>query len=196
MSETLNREYWEMRYSNNETGWDVGTVSKPLKEYFDGLKEKNISILIPGAGNAWEAIYLYNSGFSDVTVLDLATHPLNNIRERCPSFPENKLIQTDFFEYAGKHDLIIEQTFFCALDPAFRRAYAEKMAELLNNNGILAGVLFDRSFEGGPPFGGCMEEYVSYFEPYFKFIVFEPCRNSIEPRQGTELFMILRKLEA
>jgi thiopurine S-methyltransferase len=53
--------------------------------------------------------------------------------------------------------------------------------------------LFDRDFENSPPFGGNAEEYRNYFEPYFTFKVFEPCRNSIAPRAGSELFMILQK---
>jgi thiopurine S-methyltransferase len=67
------------------------------------------------------------------------------------------------------------------------------MHELLKNEGKLVGVLFDRDFENSPPFGGNAEEYRNYFEPYFTFKVFEPCRNSIAPRAGSELFMILQK---
>ncbi|MCS7037470.1 MAG: SAM-dependent methyltransferase, partial [Saprospiraceae bacterium] len=57
----------------------------------------------------------------------------------------------------------------------------------------LAGVLFDRDFEGGPPFGGHAEEYRALFEPLFRIHTLEPCYNSIPPRAGAEVFIILKK---
>lgn len=190
----LNEQYWQNRYLQQQTGWDVGEVTTPLKDYFDQLTNKDLKILIPGAGNAYEAEYLHHLGFGNVFVIDLASQPLENILQRVPDFPKDHLIKGDFFEHTGQYDLIIEQTFFCALDPSERKMYAEKMPRLLSEKGRLAGVLFNREFEGGPPFGGNANEYREYFEPFFRFVVFEPCRNSIQPRQGTELFMILEKL--
>ncbi|MFS4468005.1 hypothetical protein [Maribacter sp. 2210JD10-5] len=45
--------YWTKRYHEEETGWDIGYPSTPLKAYIDQLEDKMISILIPGAGNAY-----------------------------------------------------------------------------------------------------------------------------------------------
>lgn len=50
MTEFLSAEYWNQRYLNNASQWDLGAVSPPLKAYFDQLSNKDISILIPGAG--------------------------------------------------------------------------------------------------------------------------------------------------
>jgi thiopurine S-methyltransferase len=129
-----------------------------------------------------------------VGVIDLASLPLLNLKSRVPHFPDSQLIQGDFFKLDKKYDLILEQTFFCALDPALRPAYAKKMSELLNPNGKLAGVLFDFALsESGPPFGGSREEYLSYFESHFKIKTLEKCHNSIKPRMGNELFIIFEK---
>ena len=46
-----------------------------------------------------------------------------------------------FFEHNKKYDLILEQTFFCALNPALRRAYVAKVYELLNVNGKFPVIL-------------------------------------------------------
>ena len=46
----FNKEFWTKRYQDNEAGWDLGTISTPLKEYIDQLTDKNLRILIPGAG--------------------------------------------------------------------------------------------------------------------------------------------------
>ena len=116
----FNEVFWENKYQQNKTGWDLGEVSPPLKAYFDQLENNELSILIPGAGNSYEAEYLFNKGFKNVFVVDLAISALENIQKRVPNFPEAQLIHGDFFELKGSFDLIIEQTFFCALDPALR----------------------------------------------------------------------------
>lgn len=186
----FNKNYWTERYTKNNAPWDAGTITAPLKEYIDQLTNKNISILIPGAGNAHEAEYLFNKGFRNVSVIDLSEEPLQNLKKRLPEFPEKHLIQGDFFNHTGSYDMIIEQTFFCALDPSLRRSYVEKMYELIKPGGKLIGVMFnDKMNNDEPPFGGSKEEYTSYFEKYFEFKTFETCYNSIKPRAGRELFI-------
>jgi len=52
-------KYWTNRYNSDKTGWDLGEPSQPLTQYIDQIKNKEIKILIPGAGNAYEAEYLF-----------------------------------------------------------------------------------------------------------------------------------------
>lgn len=190
----LDKTFWENRYQNQQTGWDIGSVSEPLRVYIDTLQNTSISILIPGAGNSYEAEYLFKKGFKNVDVIDIAAQPLKNLQARVPEFPKENLFQTDFFDWNKTYDLILEQTFFCAITPALRPAYAKKMTQLLRPNGKLAGVLFDFPLtENGPPFGGSSEEYQNYFEPYFNIKKLETCYNSIKPREGNELFIIFEK---
>ncbi len=138
---------------------------------------------------------MFRAGFRNIILADFAGAPLQNFAARVPDFPKEQLLQQDFFELQGQYDLIVEQTFFCALAPALRPAYAKKCADLLMPRGKLVGVLFDTQFEQpGPPFGGDREEYRSYFATYFKFLHFERAYNSIPPRQGKELFICLQKL--
>ena len=189
----LSNAYWSSRYQNEMTGWDIGHVSTPLKEYIDQINDKSIRILIPGAGNAHEAEYLHNQGFTNVFVCDIAQEALNNLRERCPSFPQENLICRDFFQLDGHFDLILEQTFFCALSPGMRREYANRMSQLLKPGGKLVGLLFGIQFPfNGPPFGGSLEEYKTLFNDRFDINTLEPCYNSIGPRQGSELFIMFK----
>lgn len=191
----LTEQYWNERYLNNEFQWDAGTITTPLKNYFDQIKDKNLSILIPGAGNSHEAEYLHRNGFKNVFVLDFAEEPLKNLSKRCPDFPNQHLIKDDFFAHKGQYDLIVEQTFFCAIDVNLRSKYAKHMHELLKTGGQLVGLLFTTvPNPNGPPFGGSKEEYEAYFKPYFHFHTFEKCYNSIKPREGRELFInLIRK---
>lgn len=190
----FDKEYWNQKYINAKTGWDIGYVSTPLKEYIDQLNNKELKILIPGCGNAYEAEYLVSKGFKNVFLIDWSETALDNFKKRAHEIPDSHLFCEDFFKHEEKYDLIIEQTFFCSLDPAERANYAKKMHGLLNNKGKLAGLLFnDRLNDDVPPFGGSMEEYVKFFEPYFYFKVYETAYNSIKPREGREIFIILLK---
>ena len=91
------QKYWSKRYEENRTGWDIGYPSTPLKEYIDQLTDKTISILIPGAGNAYEAIYLFEQGFENVFIMDISKIPLENFQNQNPSFPKEQLLHEDFF---------------------------------------------------------------------------------------------------
>ncbi len=189
----LNKDFWENRYETNETGWDVGEITTPLKDYIDQIENKDLKILIPGAGNGYEFDYLISKGFKNVWVVDIAKQPLENLASRNPEF-KNNFIESDFFELDQQFDLIIEQTFFCALDPIIRSNYVDKMHSLLNNEGKLLGLLFDFELtEVGPPFGGCKEEYIELFKEKFNLKVLERAYNSIKPREGRELFFIFEK---
>ena len=151
--------------------------------------------MIPGAGNSYEAEYLFRNGFSNVTVLDFSEKALENFSNRCPDFPEQQLIQMDFFHHQGTYDFIVEQTFFCALNPELRKSYVEKMNELLAVKGKLCGLLFDdEQLKGNPPFGGTKAEYQKLFSTHFQLTVFETCNDSIGPRQNRELFIELEKI--
>ncbi|MBL3655469.1 class I SAM-dependent methyltransferase [Fulvivirga sediminis] len=190
----LDENYWTNRYNDNDTPWDASAITTPLKTYFDQLQDTTIKILIPGAGNAHEAAYLHEKGFENVYIADISQAPLRQFQSRFLTFPQDHLLHKDFFTLSGNYDLIVEQTFFCALDPSLRKAYAEKCAELLRQRGRLMGVLFDTNFKHeGPPFGGSKEEYLTYFSPHFKLNHFETCYNSIQPRQGRELFILCEK---
>lgn len=189
----LNKEYWEERYESATTNWDIGEVSTPLKAYIDQLKNKNIRILIPGAGNAYELDYLIEKGFQNVFVIDYAKHPLDAIINRNKTL-EKHVIHDDFFNHSGTYDLILEQTFFCALQPNLRPNYVVKMYDLLSEKGKISGLLFNFPLtEEGPPFGGSQEEYVNLFSNTFLIKTLEPAYNSIKPRTNKELFFTFEK---
>ncbi len=190
----IGETFWNDRYNTNSTGWDLGEISPPLMAYIDQLTNKDIRILIPGCGNSYEAEYLLQQGFTNITVIDIAPVLVKKLKNKFASNAYIKIVLGNFFNHTGEYDLILEQTFFCALNPSLRSSYVAKMTKLLAAEGRLAGVLFDRAFENeGPPFGGSKTQYIPLFEKCFNFKVFDPCYNSFAKRQGTELFIILTK---
>jgi SAM-dependent methyltransferase len=190
----LTQDFWDNRYQNNDIGWDVGEITTPLKAYFDQLEDKSLSILIPGAGNSYEAEYLHQLGFTNVVVVDIAPTAILKFKERVVGFPKENIKNKNFFELTGQYDLIIEQTFFCAIDKSLRPIYAKKAHELLNPKGKIAGLMFDAPlYEDHPPFGGNIKEYESYFNHLFDVQIMEPAYNSIQPRAGREVFVKMVK---
>ena len=186
----LDANFWEQRYRTAETGWDLGGPSIPLKEYLDQVTNKELRILIPGGGRAYEAEYAHRLGFQNVFVIDLTDAPFTDLLVRCRDFPKEHLIIGDFFTHEGQYDLILEQTFFCAIDPSLRPKYVEHMHRLLAPGGKLAGLLFDDVLNSDrPPFGGNRAEYLPLFRSHFPELTLEPCHNSIAPRAGRELWL-------
>jgi thiopurine S-methyltransferase len=188
----MDSDFWNNKYLENKTGWDIGEISTPLKEYIDQLENKDIKILIPGCGNAYEALYLWRMGFRNVFLIDIAPEVLKNFSAKHDYFPKDQMICGDFFDHKGEYDLIFEQTFFCALEPKLRPEYVKKMSGLLSKEGKLVGLLFKNNFEEGPPFGGDRNEYLAMFDEDFELIKMEESYNSIKPRSGAELFFMVK----
>lgn len=185
--------YWSDRYAQGYTGWDIGYPSTPLRAYIDQISDPSTRILVPGAGYGHEVRYLVEAGYQHVTVVDIAPEPMEELKRRLP--PDAvRLITGDLFDHVGDYDLILEQTFFCAIDPSLREQYVAHSASVLRQGGLFAGVLFDRIFDKpGPPHGGSLEDYARLFDKHYAEVSITPCQNSIPERQGQECFIVARK---
>lgn len=196
LENNLDANYWNERWENEKTPWDMGSASPALMSYMSKVSDKDLSILIAGCGNAHEAEALLDMGFTNITLVDIASKLVEKLQVQFQNKIGIKVILADFFELENSYDIILEQTFFCALNPEMRLKYAETAHKLLKDDGRLVGVLFNKNFEtAGPPFGGSAEEYKTYFEPNFQIEKMENCYNSIPPRQGSELFINFKKIQ-
>jgi SAM-dependent methyltransferase len=190
----MDQEFWDSRWQAGQTGWDIGYPSPAIVQFAEKHLSKDAKILIPGAGSGYEAQALYQMGFHQVTVLDISPTAIAKFKELCTGFPPHQTVCGDFFDHQETYDAILEQTFFCALDPKMRDAYVQHMHKLLKPGGILAGLLFQFPLtEQGPPFGGSAAEYRKRFAAYFEIQTLETCTSSILPRKGNELFFIFRR---
>ena len=120
VSTDFDAAYWQARYATGRDGWDAHAITPPLRAYFDQLDvAAQPRILIPGAGRAYEAEYLHQLGFRQVFVADIAPEALAALAARVPDFPKEHLLLANFFALPNDppYDLIVEQTFFCALNP-------------------------------------------------------------------------------
>lgn len=190
----LDKNFWNERWKNGETGWNIGYASPAIAQFISQYKNKEAAILIPGCGNGYEAEFIIANGFTNVTLIDIAPEAVERLKLKFEGNPHINIYCEDFFKHEGAFDLIIEQTFFCALHPSQRADYVAKTASLLKPKGKIIGVLFNKIFEKpGPPFGGTTAEYRPLFEPHFNIAIMEECYNSIPPRAGAEVFIKLEK---
>jgi len=107
-------------------------------------------------------------------------------------FPKEQILIGDFFSLKRPlfFDVIIEQTFFCAINPILRPNYVEKTNEILKENGKIIGLLFNREFDiKGPPFGGTEKEYRGLFNNKFNFKKIENSLLSSLPRKEYEFWI-------
>ena len=189
----LDQTYWNTQWQNNTTGWDIGYPAPAIVKFMDEWVNKESSILIPGCGNAYEAEYLIEKGFQNITLIDIAPDAVLRVQKKFEGRPEVNIILGDFFTHEGQYDLIIEQTFLSALPPLLRPKYVWKMHHLLKENGRLIGLLFNRQFDVSPPFGGSIVEYERMFDGAFTWNEIKVANNSIPERKEMEVFIDLKK---
>ena len=190
----LTADYWSQRYQDNNAPWDVGHVSRPLRHIIDNLTDKDLRILIPGGGSGHELVYLHEKGFTNAVLLDWSAAVIERVRKVHPELPPSATVTEDFFTHEGEYDVILEQTFYCALPPDLRDDYVRQMYNLLAPGGQLTGVLFTFPLtDKGPPFGGNMATYHERFSQYFEIDTLEASEFSEPERAGKEAFFILRK---
>ena len=191
-----NRKYWNDRYLSNDTPWDLQGPSPPLAQYLKGIPNKSAYLLFPGAGYGHEVAFAHQIGLTNSYYLDFSQTASKFFKERNPSISELNILTSDFFSLSMSFDYIIEQTFFCALNPDLRKKYVETMHRLLSKGGKLAGLFFATEFDKlGPPFGATEELYRTLFGDLFYIPRFEIAKNSVGPRAGNEYFFEFEKIE-
>ena len=113
-----------------------------------------------------------------------------------PQIHISQVLHKDFFEFQQNDffDVIIEQTFFCAINPRLREKYITKAQTLLTDEGKIIGLLFNKKLDTEPPpVGGTIEEYEILFSKKFIIQKLEKVNNSITHRKGHELWIEFMK---
>ena len=89
----LSEEYWDSRYKNDDTPWDLGQISSPIKGYLNHIlkNHEGSKILIPGAGTGHEVMHAKQLGF-DVYYLDFSKESVYQFLQVYPDFPRTKIV--------------------------------------------------------------------------------------------------------
>ncbi len=193
------KDFWNSRYVEKKTGWDLGEVSPPLVHMVEsGWLPPGSSVLIPGAGRCYEGIYLASLGCR-VTAVDFAPEAAREARENALRAGVTlTVLETDLFlmdpAVTGTFDILFEQTCFCAIDPDRREHYKEMAKRMLRPGGELLGLFYAHGEEGGPPWTTTEEEVRSIFGKDFLFKECGITPHSVESRKGKEILVKLVRL--
>ena len=193
------RSFWNQRYLDRNTGWDLGQVAPPFVRLVEsGTLSVGGKVLIPGAGRSHEGVYLAKCGF-DVTCIDFAPEAVREAMESASREGVSMTVfEEDFFNLDplvyGKFDYLLEHTCFCAIDPSMRTAYVEKAYQMIRPGGMLIGLFYAHGREGGPPWTTTEMEVRTLFAHRFETIELAISDCSIDSRKGEELIgRLLRK---
>ena len=192
------RDHWQAYYNHDDLRWDIGAVSPPLKRLWEEGALNPGRVIIPGCGQGHEVLYCVRQG-CEVTGVDYTEGAVGLLRgnlERAGLAA--RVIQSDFFELDSTHDasydLMLEQTFFCAIHPRDRERYVETARRILRPGGLLAGVFYETGEAGGPPYNTTQDHIREHFSGSFEIVRLEKCDHSHERRAGREVLAILKKL--
>ena len=93
----------------------------------------------------------------------------------------------------GVYDLVLEQTFFCAIAPRQRQDYVRNVTRILKPGGMLVGLFYNTDKEGGPPYNTTREDIEVNFAKNFKIQELHKTTLSAEQRKDKEWLGILIK---
>jgi methyl halide transferase len=196
-SKEYKQEDWQRHYDENDLGWDLGQVAPPFVRLWQEGKLPLGKVLIPGCGRGHEVLFLAENGF-EVTGVDYSagavTYLKNALKERNL---KGQILHQDFFSLDNSHesvyDLVIEQTFFCAIAPRQRQDYVQNVSRILKQGGTLAGLFYHTDKEGGPPYNTTREDIETHFSYHFDIEKLEKESQSAEQRKDKEWRAILKK---
>ena len=187
--------FWSERYASGVLPWDLGQPSPPLVRLLSTLDVAAFPrVLVPGAGNGYDAIFAARRGHRVVAV-DFARAPVDRLGALAE--PRLTAVQGDLFalppEAAGPHDIVVEHTCFCAVEPARRAEYVRVVASALRPGGVLAAVFFTHGRPGGPPWTTDADEIRTLFGEAFNVAGLEIPADSVPDRRGQETLAALER---
>jgi SAM-dependent methyltransferase len=186
-------QYWRDAYAEATQGWEIGRAAPPLERWFAAHSPSGMRALVVGCGRGHEARMLAAAG-ADVVAIDFAPEAIAAAR----LLAANEGVGVDFrvrdlFALGGekeRYQLVVEHCCFCAIDPARRGEYVERVADVLVDGGQYVGLLRTRCTKPiGPPFAVTREDVERLFAPRFTILEASVPDDSIESRRGAELFV-------
>jgi len=153
MSEPADRarpEFWDTRYASGKTPWDFHGVPKSLRAFLKSHEPG--TVLIPGCGTSQDVRAFLEASWK-AAAIDFSPVAVKQARAQLGKGADS-VILGDFFKYdfEMEFDVIYERTFLSALSPKLWPAYANRMAQLLRPDGLLAGIFLYGQESDPPPY--------------------------------------------
>ncbi|KAK4801853.1 hypothetical protein SAY86_000056 [Trapa natans] len=183
---------WEKCWEEGVTPWDLGKPTPVLEHLHQiGALPKGRA-LVPGCGTGYDvtAIACPERFVVGLDISDVAIKKAVEVSYALPNAKYFTFLKEDFFTWQPSElfDLIFDYTFFCAINPEMRSAWAQQMAKLLKPNGELITLMFPvADHAGGPPYKVSVSDYEEVLSPLdFKATFIADNELAVAPRQGRE----------
>ncbi|KAK0608802.1 hypothetical protein LWI29_036285 [Acer saccharum] len=148
--------------------------------------------LVPACGTGYDAVAMA-SPERHIVGLEISDIAIEKAKEFSSSLPNANYVtflKADFFTWCPTElfDLIFDYTFFCAIEPDMRLAWAQKIRDILKPNGELITLMFPISDHiGGPPYKVSVSDYKEVLHPVgFRPISIVDNELAVGPRRGRE----------
>ena len=93
-------KFWNDIYKKKEAGWDTGSTTPAFVNYFKSIKTSK-KIIVPGAGNGYDCIYLSSLNHS-VYAVDFAEKAIDNMNSN--NMSNLNIIFEDYFNLDSKYN--------------------------------------------------------------------------------------------
>lgn len=200
MTSIDNPEYWETRYLEENTPWDLGQAAPP---FVSMLISKEAPIpgraAVLGCGRGYDALIFAAHGFETIG-FDFSASAIEDAQLLADTVGSTaKFMQRDIFELPGEFenyfDYVIEHTCFCAINPQKRFDYVDVVNSILKPGGETIAVFFTHNRPGGTPYGLDPTEIKQYMHRGFETISLYPVINSVPNRIDQEYIGRFRAIE-
>ncbi|XP_048550780.1 probable thiocyanate methyltransferase 2 [Triticum urartu] len=202
---TESSDGWTRCWEEGLTPWDLGEPTPAVVELvksgtLPGGGGTTATVLVPGCGGGYDAVALSGAG-RFVVGLDVCDAAIQKARQWSSISPDGNFIafvNADFFTWEPPEPfhLIFDYTFFCAIDPSLRSAWARRMYDLLRPDGELITLMYlVEGQESGPPFNATVLDYEEVLNPLgFVIVSIEDNGVAVEARKGMEKMARWKKM--
>ncbi|KAF3783955.1 putative thiol methyltransferase 2 [Nymphaea thermarum] len=176
------QDRWNKCYEYEDIPWDLGQATPLVAHLVQSGSLPKGRGLVPGCGTGYDVVEMA-SPERYVVGLDISEKAMERSRKLFSSVPNVDnftFVAADFFSWKTT------ESFFCAIDPSMRSAWAKRMHELLTVDGELIILMFPvDDHSGGPPFKVSFEAYDEVLRALgFEVIKVEDNGYAVESRKG------------
>lgn len=194
--DTTSSDFWNTRYLNRETGWDMQGPHPALESLTSQLRINKCRILVLGCGYGHDADFFASKGHI-VTAVDYSAEAIEVAQKRYGTRDNLKFVKADALhlpeKFMNSFDMVFEHTFFCAIDPQKRNDVLKVWKNCLVPGGHLFGIFFTHYQTHQPPYGGTEWEYRERLKKDFQFLYWTRLRGSSPRPLGSELIIYAQK---
>lgn len=202
--EAAKPSYWQSRWREGRTGWDLGGVHPFFSELINhassaGLKASGY-VIEPGCGRAHTGAALAKLGYN-VTAFDVSQEAVDAAKKLYAHLANLELVVADLFalpdSWTNMFDAVYDRAVLCALPRSIRPVYVEACAKMLKPGGLFLSIPFTKlhiTESEGPPFAVCEEDLEEMFASKFEKVVhIDKPHDEKDSKIACEMLVIRRR---